>query len=265
MEKTTMKAYHNDHKVKEKYMARINSHIAADELIKGKYWERGKGCAVGCTIHSSDHGLYEIELGIPRVLARLEDGIFEQLPNELAKTWPKRFLESIKVGADLSNIWPQFAHWLMLNEKYGVIQFAKTEKQKESIQKVGDLYQAISKGLVVDIKDWRLARDAATSAAYGTATAAPAYAAAYAAAYGTAAAYAEATATAAAEATATSATTAADAVYSAAYAAAYAAAYGTATASAAAAAAYAAAEAYNRMEWRIAQSEKLLELLKASV
>ena len=205
-----MKAFHNDKNIKDKYMSRIEAHIRADELIKGKYWEHGKGCAVGCTIHSSDHGLYETEMGIPRILARLEDDIFEGLPNNLAKTWPKRFLKAIKVGADLSNVWPQFAHWLMLDGKYGVIQLAKTKQQKEAIQRVGDLYQAKSQGLVVDIEDWRLARGATYAAAY----------AAYAA-------------------------------YAAATYAANAAAYAT----------YAAAAA-KRYEWRTAQSEKLLELLR---
>lgn len=99
-----MKAFHNDQAIKDKYLERLKAHYKADEIIKGTYWEEGKGCAVGCTIHGYDHQLYETELGIPEWLARFEDTIFEGLENSLAKEWPIRFLESIKTGCDLESI-----------------------------------------------------------------------------------------------------------------------------------------------------------------
>lgn len=88
-----MKAFHNDPAIKGKYLARVRMHREADQLVKGQYWENGKGCAVGCTVHSSSHADYETELGIPRKLARIEDGIFEGLPNGQALSWPERFLD----------------------------------------------------------------------------------------------------------------------------------------------------------------------------
>ncbi len=51
METTTLRAFHNNPKVKSKYLARVKAHEKADEIIKGTYWQGGKGCAVGCTIH----------------------------------------------------------------------------------------------------------------------------------------------------------------------------------------------------------------------
>ena len=63
-----MRAFHNNPAIKEKYLARVRAHAAADEIIKGQYWQNGRGCAVGCTIHSSSHKAYEDELGIPRFL-----------------------------------------------------------------------------------------------------------------------------------------------------------------------------------------------------
>lgn len=60
-----MKAFHGDLKIKEKYLVRIRAHAAADEIVKGQYWEDGKGCAVGCTIHSNDHSLYPKLFDIP--------------------------------------------------------------------------------------------------------------------------------------------------------------------------------------------------------
>ncbi len=136
-----MKAFHNDQTVKDKYLSRVIAHQMADELIKGKYWENGKGCAVGCTVHSSDHSAYERELGIPQIVAGLEDRIFEGLPNELSLKWPERFLSAIRPGADLTKIWPKFAHWLMLDPEHGVMRFAGDNQQvRDAIQGVADLY-----------------------------------------------------------------------------------------------------------------------------
>jgi len=159
-----MIAYHGQHDIKERYLARVRAHIAADELIHGKYWEDGKGCAVGCTIHSSQHAAYETELGIPRILARLEDGIFESMTNgRRSKQWPEQFLSAIPVGADLSLVWPQFAAWMLLDKKWGVIQFAKTVKTEKAIYDVGEAYQRVAAGNNKQI-DWRTLADAAAAA-----------------------------------------------------------------------------------------------------
>ena len=95
-----MIAFHGDPEIKKKYLERVRAHRRTDEIIKGKYWENGKGCAIGCTIHSNLHANYETELGIPRILAKLEDGMFEGLPNDYAMKWPEKFLDAIPVGAD---------------------------------------------------------------------------------------------------------------------------------------------------------------------
>ena len=96
-----MQAFHGSVKVKNIYLRRVKAHAQADEIIKGQYWENGKGCAVGCTIHGSQHSKYESELGIPEWLARVEDSLFEGMSNKKAKKWPFRFLKAIKPGADL--------------------------------------------------------------------------------------------------------------------------------------------------------------------
>jgi hypothetical protein len=221
-----MKAFHGDPKVKAKYLARVRAHRKADQLVKGYYWEHGKGCAVGCTVHSSSHTAYETELGIPRILARLEDGIFEALPNGDAMVWPENFLAAIEPGADLALVWPRFAVWMLADETWGVLQFAKSERAKRAILAVSDAYRKVVGGEKVDVEVWRDLRAAAYAAAY----AADADAAAYAAA-------------AACAAAATDAAAAADAA-----------------ADAADAAADAAAAA--GIKWRKAQAKKFLQLLR---
>lgn len=108
-----MIAYHGKPEVKETYLTRVRAHAAADEIIQGVTWENGKGCAVGCTLHTYDHRRYERELGLPEWLARLEDTIFEGLPNEQAKLFPEQFLSAIPVGANLEPVKWKFCAFLM--------------------------------------------------------------------------------------------------------------------------------------------------------
>lgn len=109
-------AFHGDPKIKAKYLRRVRKHERADEIMHGRYWENGKGCAVGCTLHSANHAAYETELGIPQTLARLEDALFEGQTNGAAKAFPARFLKAIKPGADLSRVSWQFLYWLLTEE-----------------------------------------------------------------------------------------------------------------------------------------------------
>src|SRR5258708_23029455 len=100
-----MITFNGDQSIKEKYINRLQLHYEADQIIQGTYWERGKGCAVGCTVHSSEHARYEIELGIPRILAHLEDIFFEGMSNADAKKFPLHFLNAVPVGVDLKDVY----------------------------------------------------------------------------------------------------------------------------------------------------------------
>jgi hypothetical protein len=230
----TMLAYHGDSKIKARYVRRMEGHRKADELVQGCTWESNghqRGCAVGCCFHNYDHSRGPIEIGVPEVLVRLEDYIFEGLPLAEAKKWPSRFLKAIPVGADLSVVWPQFAVWLLIDKKHGVILFAGgRDDVRKAIEQTAALWQRVVDGESAESlkEEFAAAYAAADAAAYA------AYAA-YAAAY---AAYA-----------------AADAAARAAYAA-------RAAADAARAAAYA-AYAARHVHWR-ACADKIIELLEAT-
>lgn len=113
-----MIAFHGSSEIKNKYLERVKEHQRLDEIVKGVYFRDGKPgerrmCGVGCTVHSGDHTAYERELGIPQWIARLEDTIFENLPDERAKRWPYEILDAINVGADLQKIRIPFIVFLM--------------------------------------------------------------------------------------------------------------------------------------------------------
>jgi hypothetical protein len=107
-----LQSFHNKEEVKSKLLIQLKKHFDADEIIKGKYWEGGKGCAVGCTIYSNDHTLYEKNLGLPEWLARLEDRIFEGMSNEKAKQFPIDFIAAIPIGINLNKVKWRFCAYL---------------------------------------------------------------------------------------------------------------------------------------------------------
>ncbi|MBA2612571.1 MAG: hypothetical protein H0U95_11405, partial [Bacteroidetes bacterium] len=181
MKKTTLLSFHGKQEIKDQYLNRLKAHAAADEIIKGQYWDQGKGCAVGCTVHSDQHNAYEKELGIPMILARLEDRFFEGMPNKNAKEFPVRFLSAIPVGVDLKNVWRKFMAWMLIDPEHGVIKFVKDQNAKDAITNIA---KAFENSIVntVDRKEWIKLRDEARSASKNLRAAAAYADAAYAAA-----------------------------------------------------------------------------------
>src|SRR5579859_8100372 len=163
-----MLAFHNKEEVKEKYLKRVQKHYELDEIIQGIYWQNGKGCAVGCTVekNSNSHEAMEKELGIPQMVSRLEDRIFEGLSNGDAKKFPLRFLKAIKPGADLSKVGYKFQIWLLVDKHNGVIQWAN-EETKKIILEIAKLQKALSEGKEIDpVAAWSAAWSADWSAAW---------------------------------------------------------------------------------------------------
>jgi hypothetical protein len=236
--KKPLTSFHGEQKIKDGHIARLQMHSDADEIIQGNYWQNGKGCDTGCSFHSSDHSQWAKQLGIPVIIGYLRDRIFEGLPNAEAKLFPLACSNATPVGVDLEPVWRKFMIWLLVDERDGVIKYARNENSRQAIKNIADTFE---RSLAAEIpwSEWNELRNAVRP---------PAAAAAYAAAYAAAAADAAAAAAAAVD----------DA---AAYAAAYAAA---AYAHAAAYAADAAASRFARQKAFIRMSEKLIELLKAA-
>ena len=230
-----MVSYHGSQELKTRFTAHVERHRQLDQIAQGTYGtERGgkwRGCAVGCSLRSldeiegrtlrvdnNDHADLAERLGIPLVLARLEDRIFEGLAPEEAKLWPTLFARAIPVGADMSLVWPRFAHWMLSDGTSGVIRFAKIDQTKAAVSRVAELFaEQIAGGKVsaarwsaaaarwsaaAAVARWSAADAAAAAAAAAAADAARWSAAAAAARWSAAAAAAAAAADAAADAAA---------------------------------------------------------------
>ena len=178
--KNKLIAFHGKKSIKGKYLKRVIAHRKADEIIKGTYWENGKGCAVGCTLEYSEqttiHKLYETELGIPKDIARIEDWLFEHLKNGRAQKFPEQFLKAIPIGADLSKIARKFNIEILEYVK----QFIKVSKYNPIINVIDNIISLHKQALTQEVTNdkWSAARSAAWSAAESAAWSA-AWSAAY--------------------------------------------------------------------------------------
>lgn len=169
-------AYFDSSDLKSLYLDRVREHQWLDQLVQGQGHFDGKGCAVACTMHEYNHAAYETEIGVPVVLARLEDYIFEGLPIVKAKAWPAAFLAAIPVGADLSMVWPRFAVWLLRDE-------LKQHDKAGMCERVAVLYDRWISGDKPTGAEWRETRRAAASASAAASAARAAALAASAAAH----------------------------------------------------------------------------------
>lgn len=116
-----MEAYLNDENLKKATIAAMKADVKAEALVQGHYWNGKNGCFVGCVIRGDSHADFELKLGVPRILARLADRIFEGLDYADAKKFSVGYLKAIPVGADLKGVWDKFAHFMLVDSEYGVV------------------------------------------------------------------------------------------------------------------------------------------------
>ena len=176
-----MTAWNGDKELKESVIDSIKQKIGNGQLMHGTYGEEhdGKmmGCAVFITTCNSDrpHEIFEEKYGIPAVLARYEDVIFEQLRAPHDEKWPVRFAEAIPVGADLSRVKSQFQCWLMQeNLSHEKLwrehdkEDAYTSKVVAAIKKVAEILQKWADTGIIDESAawsaWSAARSAWSAA-----------------------------------------------------------------------------------------------------
>lgn len=134
---------------KKEFVKEMKMHAKMDAFIKGTYGESEdgifKGCSVGCALHSvsrlkgtaldtGDHELFEKYLGVPEWLARLNDTLFENLPEERSKKWPVEFSEAINEGADLDKIKTPYLVYI-LTENLKTLDSLKVDKEHTQVIK----------------------------------------------------------------------------------------------------------------------------------
>ena len=154
-------AYHGDPAIKLKHVGRMRAHQEADEIIHGTYWKNGKGCAIGCTVHSPEHKAYETELGMPEWFAWLEDTIFEGMSQKASCRFPMRLLSAIPVGFAE---WDRLYHEFCAHSLSNVCRFDRTAfpDVAAAVDAIVRLHEQMTES---DDQAWSAARLAAESAA----------------------------------------------------------------------------------------------------
>ncbi len=188
-----MLSYHNDENLKSLVISEMKKHREKDQFIKGSYGEyedgKFKGCAVGCTIDSlnlvldksyntSEHSAFESALGIPEWLARLQDTLFENLPDDESSQFAVDFLSSVPVGVNLEPVKWKFCVFIL---KEGIDRIVNQENLSDELRErvisairgVLNLHEsAIISGQWDSEAAWSAARSAAESAAWSAESAA---------------------------------------------------------------------------------------------
>lgn len=133
-------SYHNDAAIKQKYIDRVDWHIKQDHLTRDRGWDHGnqRGGIVGCTLEAYEHALYPIKLGIPEWLARAKETLFEGMTLQKSRTWPRDFLQAIKVGADLEKIKVPFLIFILKSTlgKFDHIEFPDVKEVFDDVIKL---------------------------------------------------------------------------------------------------------------------------------
>jgi hypothetical protein len=157
-----MLSYHNDPAVKAKYIARMQAHMDADELIRGTGYNNGRGCAIGCILNKYQHTAFPKELGLPVWLAHFVDHLFENLPDGQHITFPLELLQAIPIGVDVEPV----KHRLAILRLTPLAE--ANPSVREVITNVVELHRRVLAGERIPQDDW----DAASSAAWSASIAA---------------------------------------------------------------------------------------------
>jgi len=104
-----MLAFHNDPAIKEEY---LNKDETMEDIL--------------------DLG----EIGISDEISYIVDYVSKFLKESESIEIYRRFISSIEVGADLSEVWFDFMTWILVDDKYGVINYGKTDKEISYIRVV---------------------------------------------------------------------------------------------------------------------------------
>ena len=126
--------YKNDPALKAAFLGQLAEHEAADAFLQGTYAQMNghfRGCGIGCSLHSLNviqgrtplfntdvHARFPSELGWPLWLAYLEDHVFEHLPIEAAKHWPRQLSEAVPVGVTVPDVvLAKLLRWVLIGEE----------------------------------------------------------------------------------------------------------------------------------------------------
>ena len=91
----------------DKLREEVAAHVAADSIVQGVYWDNKtkRGCFIGCLAHDDDPAINEAVYGLPVMVQRIAEHIFEALPGADAKAFFATLPDAVGCdGKDLSRV-----------------------------------------------------------------------------------------------------------------------------------------------------------------
>ena len=95
----------------DKLRREVAAHVAADSIVQGLYWdeENKRGCFIGCLAKDDDPAINEAAYGLPVMVQRIAESIFEALPANEAKSFFAALPNAVACdGKDLTKVGWQF-------------------------------------------------------------------------------------------------------------------------------------------------------------
>ena len=177
-----LNSYKGDQNFKQRMVSAIIEDKENERIVKGQYWQDGKGCNVGCgeyavcqilghKFENRKHKKLAEELEVPEAIFYLGDAIFEGLDVEDSTQFVVDFYTAIPVGQDLKNVVIDIKIALLSDPQFGARQYA-FDDGKAAIDAVIELLNRYKIDSVHD-QEWaaaRLAAQLASEAAADSAT-----------------------------------------------------------------------------------------------
>ena len=95
----------------DKLRQEVAAHVAADSIVQGTYWDAvsKSGCFIGCLAHEDNPAFNETAYGLPVMVQRIAENIFEALPADEAKKFFAALPSAVNCdGKNLTNVGWQF-------------------------------------------------------------------------------------------------------------------------------------------------------------
>lgn len=149
-----LRAFRGDPRIKAQTLSQVRAQPQNCKLystLGGRRTRRAS--AVALTTLGKGLDAYEGELGIPTLLANIEEAIFKNLPPSEAAAWPERFLQAASVGADLSRVWLRLAIWILSDPECGTMKHCG-EEGREATEGLLRLFETELSGKKVAKSRW---------------------------------------------------------------------------------------------------------------
>ena len=146
-----MKTFNNNKQLKSELINQLKHHQKLDAFIQGEWLTDDKlegngfkGCFYGCTMQSKNNPIKEFsdKYNIDLWYCHVTEKLFEKLPDGEYQKFPLKSIQILPVGFDINKIKSKFHYALLMDKKFGQINFCNGNKEVEdAIKQCAELFK----------------------------------------------------------------------------------------------------------------------------